>query len=112
MHRISVLALVVGFLTCACFFGGISRDRAIELALSGGGREVIWAEAGPLGQFVNRRTLPEERRDRQVWAVLVKGAFPASCPFRPTGLKCPADATQQLVVLDFRTGDFIFSESR
>ena len=70
------------------------------------------AEAGPLGGFVNERTLPEEPRDRRVWAVLYGGAFGGECVVNAKGeLVCPNGAPRKLIILDLVTGAFILSES-
>jgi hypothetical protein len=106
----SAFAMVI--LLSACSSGvGISRERAIELASPGGGpnAHVLSAESGPFGRFADAGTLPEEPRTRQVWAVVLAGKFPAPCVLNATGQSvCPPDAETMLVVLDFRTGDFLF----
>jgi hypothetical protein len=107
-RRILAVAFVVAIVLGACGVG-ISRDQAIKLALGPTTAKVLSAQAGPLGHFTDRTTLPEEPRDRQVWAVLLSGRFPVSCV---AGIPCPPDATQQLVILDYRTGDLILSETR
>lgn len=108
---LAILALGVGIV--GCDIGGISRADAIEIATRNGGpaTTAIWAEHGPLATFADQRTLPEEPRSREVWAVRLRGRFPASCPFHPNMANCPADAPTMLVVLDFRTGEFLFSEA-
>ena len=112
-----VIVAVVALAAAACAPGGISRDRAIELALAAGGDStvppsVISVETGPIGRFADERTLPDEPRDRQVWAILLAGDFAFECVMNANGESvCPPGANRKLVVLDFATGEFIFSES-
>jgi hypothetical protein len=107
--------LLVLVAAAACDLGGISREAAIELAMphGGGGAEAVSAEHGPLGRFAAARTLPEEPRNREVWAVRVRGRVAVSCPQPVAGAgRCPPDSViTTLVVLDFRTGAFLYSEA-
>jgi hypothetical protein len=112
-----VIVAVVALAAVACAPGGISRDRAIELAVAAGGDStvppsVISVETGPLGRFADQGTLPDEPRDREVWAILLAGDFAGECVVNANGESiCPPGASRKLVVLDFATGEFIFSES-
>jgi len=110
---VALLAALLVALLAACWFGGISREGAISLAAESAGptATVVRAERGPLGQFADTRTLPEEPRGRDVWAVVFAGSFPGSCVVGEAGPVCPPDATTKLVVLDAQTGAFIFAES-
>jgi hypothetical protein len=118
MHPNRGILVATALLIAACVPGGISRDRALELALAAGSdsvvpARVVSAEAGPLGRFVEVRTLPDERRDRQVWAVLLAGDFEGECVLDPNGDSvCPRGAAGKLIVLDHATGEFLLSESR
>ena len=99
----------------ACAVGALSRDQAVATVLESeaAATEVLWVETGPLGRFAGDHTLPEERRDRQVWAVMLKGSFPGSCVINQVGKSiCPPNGTQKLVVLDHRTGEFLYAEER
>jgi hypothetical protein len=112
IHRLANLAIfVLALATVGCDFGGISRAKAIDIATNGDPASAISAEHGPLGRFANSRTLPEVPRTREVWAVRISGRFPFSCPYHANMANCPADATTMLVVLDFRTGEGLFSEA-
>jgi hypothetical protein len=102
--------LVLSLAIVGCDLGGISREKAIEIATNGDPTSALSAEHGPLGRF-DLGALPEEPRTREVRAVRISGRFPFSCPYRPNMTKCPADATTKLVVLDFRTGESLFSEA-
>lgn len=113
IHRFPYLAiLALAVAAGGCDLGGLSRADAIEIATRNGGpaTTVISAGHGPLGEFADQRTLPEQPRSREVWALRLRGRFPASCPFHPNMANCPPDALTMLVVLDFRTGEFLFSE--
>jgi hypothetical protein len=117
MHPNLGILVATALLVAACVPGGISRDRAVELALAAGSdsvvpARVVSAEAGPLGQFVGARALPDERRDRQVWAVLLSGDFEGECVASADGVVCPRGAAGKLIVLDRATGEFLLSESR
>ncbi|HEY7735518.1 MAG TPA: hypothetical protein VH813_01860 [Candidatus Limnocylindrales bacterium] len=113
MVRAVVALFLAGGVVSACAVG-ISRERAIELATTnaGAGETVLWAESGPIGRFADPWTLPEEPRDRFVWAVLYEGQVAVSCVLDARGRSvCPPQATRRLVVLDFRTGAFIYAET-
>jgi hypothetical protein len=69
---------------------------------------VVWAEEGPFSRFADARALRDEPRARPVWGVIMQGRFVGECP-APVAA-CPHAATK-LVVLDFLTGDFLFSEA-
>ena len=113
--RVPLIIALLAAAAATCALGGLPRDRAIELALgsSSAAADAAWAESGPLGRFADARTLPDERRDRQVWAVMLRGSFPGSCVLNAAGESvCPPDASGMLVVIDYHTGEFIFSETR
>jgi hypothetical protein len=107
-------SLLAATLVMACT-PGMSRDRAMERALSEAGpgaRSAISAESGPLGTFVDQ--VPSgESRDHLVWAVLVSGTFEGECVYDPTngGSVCPPPTSELLVVLDYATGQFILSRT-
>ena len=108
MVRFPSLALAI--LLAACSFGisGITRERAIALATrQSGNTRVVGAASGPLRRFTPGSDLPNLPPDRQVWGVVFAGKFPSSC--RPNAPACPPDATTMLVVLDYRTGEFLFA---
>lgn len=117
MGRRAIIAAAVAcivLLFVGCSPSGITRERAIELASDNAGSEssLIRAEAGPLGQFADARTLPEEPRDRRVWALVFAGNFEGECVFTQSGTsRCPPGTGTVLVVLDFQTGAFLFSEA-
>jgi hypothetical protein len=112
-----VLLLPTALLVAACALGTIARDKAIEEALKAGGDSTVppsvtSIESGVLGQFIDAHTLPDEPRDRQVWAVLLAGNFAGECVAGANGeSSCPQAASSKLVVLDFATGEFLFAES-
>ena len=116
-RRFAVTILVAG-LVLGCGVASISRDRAIELARAASGDSsvsptIVSAESGTLDRFVDARTLPADRRDRLVWAVVVSGGFGGECVVNADGGSvCPTGAVRKLVVLDFITGDLILAESR
>ncbi len=57
-------------------------------------------------------TLPDEPRDRLVWAVMLHGSFPGTCVITPTGSSaCPTGRTAKLVIVDGQTGAFLVSVS-
>jgi hypothetical protein len=90
----------------------VGRERAIEIALAEAapGTSVVSATSGTLGRIGDPNVLPDEPRDREVWAVVLRGQFSGSCPMPATGDPvCPPDATSMLVVLDFHTGAFVYS---
>jgi hypothetical protein len=112
IQRFPDLAIVVLALASAgCDLGGIPRDKAIEIATHLHPASVLSAERGPLGRFASPGTLPDQPRSREVWAIRIEGRFPLECPYHPGLANCPPDATTMLVVLDFLTGEFVFSET-
>ena len=115
MRLVSIL-LGLCLTACGVLTNGISRQDAITAArqnVSGQVSAVVSASSGPLGSFIGPGTLPEEPRDHLVWAVVFRGTFPpASCgPVPPPGQlpHCPPDAHTALVVLDYKTGEFILA---
>lgn len=110
-HAIGVLAIVVGSTAIGCGLGGISRERAIQIAVQDRPGVVLSAEHGLLGRFIEPTTLPEEPRSREVWAVRIRGKVSISCPAMPIPRPCPDVVMNTLVVLDFVTGEFVLSES-
>lgn len=108
-----MILAVLGLAVAACT-GQISRDEAARVALANAGAvaSVEWAESGPLGRFVDPTTLPDEPRDRSVWAVMLHGSFPGGCVITPTGSSvCPTGRTARLVIVDGETGVFLVSVS-
>lgn len=111
-HAPALAMLLVVVAAGGCQLGGISRSEAIDIATQHGAVGLaLSAEYGPLGRLADPGALPEEPRTRMVWAVNVRGRFPFECPLHPGMKNCPPDATSMLVVLDFKTGDFLFSEA-
>ena len=116
LARFVVVSLAV-LVVVGCGAGGISRDRAIELALQAGGDStippsVVSIDSGPLAGFADAGTLPEASRDQQVWAVILAGDFAGECVLAADGTEmCPPGAHRKLVVLDRLTGAFLYSES-
>jgi hypothetical protein len=110
---IGPLLLVVAALG-ACG-GGIGREQAIEIAAreSGdAGATVLRAERGPLLRFTLGQTTVEGPPNREAWAITLAGSYPGECVLNEAGESvCPPVATSKLVVLDARTGAFIFSRS-
>lgn len=106
--------LLLLFVVVACA-GGIGREQAIEIARreSGdAGATVVRAERGPLLRFTLGQTTADEPRDREAWAITLSGSFAGECVLNAAGESvCPPGATSKLIVLDARTGSFIFSES-
>ena len=97
----------------ACLPSAISREDAARLAVQAAGPESIVSslEHGPLGTFVDTRTLPDIPRDRSVWAVTVSGQFEGSCVVTATGeSRCPPAAGSALVRLDDNTGEMLLLE--
>lgn len=112
--RIVAGFLLVATLLVACE-GGIGRDEAIEIALREGGATdatVVRAERGPLLRFTLGQTTVEGPADREAWAITLAGSFAGECVLNAAGESvCPPVAGSKLVVLDARTGAFIFSAS-
>ena len=110
---LALIAAILGLAVTACS-GQVSREEAARVALANAGAaaSVEWVEPGPLGRFVDATTLPDEPRDRSVWAVMLHGAFPGTCVITPTGSSvCPTGRTAKLVIVDGQTGAFLASVS-
>lgn len=110
--------LLAAALAIGCASAGISRDRAIEIAIRAASDStlpptVVTAEDGLLGALVDARSLPDLPRDRAVWAILLAGRFPGECVPSADGRSvCPPGAGRKLVVLDRATGDLLYAETR
>jgi hypothetical protein len=95
--------------------GGIGRDEAVEIARRESGdpaATVLRAERGPLLRFTLGQTTVEGPADREAWAITLSGRFAGECVLDPTGEEaCPPVVGSKLIVLDARTGAFIFSAS-
>lgn len=97
---------------------GISYDEAVEIARDqiGPHPEFIRAEAGNLGDFDDPDViaLPDEPRDRLVWAVFFRGIVPSYCPLvlEPPPSYCIDQIVEMRVVLDYRTGEFLYESER
>ena len=112
-RRRAVILAVLALAVAACT-GQISREEAARVALANAGAvaTVEWVEPGPLSRFVDATTLPDEPRDRSVWAVMLHGSFPGTCVITPTGSSvCPTGRTAKLVIVDGQTGAFLVSVS-
>jgi hypothetical protein len=110
--RLSVALVLLAMIAGACGPGGISRDRAIQLALeyAEGPVVVVSAESGPLGRFTDAQTLPSEHADRQVWAVVLSGNFAGECVLNAAGQSvCPPVSARKLVLLDFQSGGLVLT---
>ena len=115
MNRASVIG--AGLLLLASCNTGLSRDAAIKAALrhqsSSTAVTVLSAQTGPMGRFVDSGTLPDQPRERAVWAVALSGTFQVGCgPAPPPGQQphCPEPATSELIVLDYASGEFIVGQ--
>jgi hypothetical protein len=95
--------------------GGIGREEAKQIALREGGADgatVLRADRGPLLRFTMGRTTADGPPEREAWAITLSGSFPGECVPNAAGESvCPPVATTKLIVIDARTGAFIFSES-
>lgn len=112
-HRLLIVAALLATSACS-LVGGISRERAIELASAGAPDDarLVSAEIGQLGAFADANTLPGEPRDREVWAIVLSGTFPGECVVTASGgSACPPEAESQLVVLDALTGELLYTTS-
>jgi hypothetical protein len=97
-----------------CEGKGISRERAIELALTTAPADAtaFSAERGPLSDFVGTGVSTLEPPDLMVWAIVLHGTFSGICVINASGDSvCPPDATSQLVVIDGHSGAFLYSEA-
>ena len=113
---ILIASLLVGTILLGCSPGGpsngISRDDAIAAArlASPGATDVLSASTGPVADFdTGQQIVPGETK---VWAVVLSGSFAYSCPMPAAtadASQCPAPATSETVVIDFVTGEFLFS---
>lgn len=115
MDRTFAALIVLGTIVVACGLGGISRDRAIQLALdtAEGQVVVLSAESGPLDHFTDVRALPDEPADRMVWAVLLSGGFAGECVLNAAGEEvCPPGSTRKMVLLDYDDGELVLTESQ
>lgn len=79
--------------------------------------EFIHAKPGTLGDFDEDGdiSLPEEPRDRLVWAVTFRGIVSFPCPMGPTGLPaagCDDINAEMRVVIDRRTGEVLYEAER
>ena len=114
MARSLATLVVVCGIVVACS-SGISRERAIQLALNNEvpGVVVVSAESGPVGRFIDPGTVPSERADRMVWAVQLRGDFAVECVMNAAGQSvCPQGSGRKLVLLDFKDGQLVLTESR
>ena len=116
-HLVWILILGAAIAGCGPGFGGITRADAVAAAQHAvpDSTGVVSATVGPISEFeTGQQIVPGSTR---VWAVTLSGQFPFSCgpaPAPSTTKECPAPATSETVLLDFRTGEFIesFSSSR
>lgn len=87
--------------------GGISQEEAIRIAQSHvpPPRRLVSASWGELDDVVFSDVVPDVPRDRLVWAIWLDTAAQPACP---SGADClPTIPYPVLVVLDYRSGDFI-----
>jgi hypothetical protein len=94
-----------------CGTSGISRDRAIQLALAAASDSMVpatvaVAETGPLSRFVSAPNLPAGDANRTVWAITLHGQFQLEGVAPSPGRK----VLSKLVILDFKTGEFVLAE--
>ena len=112
-QRFALILAVIALALAACA-GQISREEAARVALASAGAGAIstveWVESGPLSRFVDATRMPDEPRDRSVWAVMLHGSFPGGCVETPTGSSvCPTGRTARLVIVDGQTGTLLGS---
>ena len=109
--------LLITLAVAACSFppSGISRDRAIQLALQGGTAlqqpVVIGAREGRLAELRNdpsSRLGTAADQERLVWEITLQGQV-SIC--KPTGQGCVVAPGTSRVYLDHATGAFISSET-
>ena len=110
---ISIGLGAIALLLIACSSGPITRDQAAHIAQPsvGGTPNVLEIKSGQLGDFVDANGLPTQPRDLVVWAVVVTGSAPGECVLIPSGERCPPRPLSTLVVVDYLTGDVVFTQS-
>jgi hypothetical protein len=98
---------------------GIGSEEAIAIARDylGSYPEFVYAKPGTLGDFdaEGEIALPEEPRDRLVWAVTFRGIVSFPCPMGPTGVPaagCDDIDAEMRVVIDQRTGEVLYEAER
>jgi hypothetical protein len=93
---------------------GLTEAEAVAVAQShvAPPGDLVSAEQGGLGDFVEPGILPNEPRDRPVWAVVLTSIIDMECPAPPATIECPTPHQGEvLVVLDYFSGDFITSSA-
>jgi len=114
MARLVALSAICVLLAACWWEFGVSRQQAIDIALTGApaDAQVVSAERAELGMIVDMNLLPNEPRDRVVWLVEVTGTFGGECVVDARGDSvCTIAAESQLVVLDAQTGELLYTES-
>lgn len=90
---------------------GVSEEQAVTI----GGSHVappgtlIRAQFGEFGEFAEPGALPDEPRDRLVWALVFETTVYVECP---TSAICPSPYIgHTMVVIDYASGDFIMAST-
>src|SRR5688500_2826191 len=103
-------------LALALSMGCTQRALPVDEAVAEGrkhappGAVLVLVRNGPLSDFADARTLPEVPRSRLVWAIDLRAQYPRGCP-AGIQIQCPPPPiTNGLVVLDYVTGEFLYSE--
>ena len=90
--------------------GGLSEEDAVRLALSqvAPPRQLVAVYWGELGDMVFDEEVPEVPRDRLVWAVALNTMDQPACP---SAGDCLPPFPSMIVILDFRSGDYITTQN-
>ncbi len=113
-RRLAILLLAASLAACspgaARPSGGLTEAQAFAAARSAfpDATGVVSGQVGQMRDFdTNQQVMPG---DQWVWAVVVSGTFPFSCPAPAPDLTpapCPPPGTTMTVVLDYATGKFL-----
>jgi len=90
---------------------GISEEEAAAIGRSNVASPgiLVSAQFGEFGEFADPGDLPNEPRDRLVWALVFETTVYVECP---SGANCPSPYLgRTLVILDYASGDFIMSST-
>jgi hypothetical protein len=107
--RIQSLLAIAAVALVGCMQSGLTQDQAQRIALqeAGPSGHIVSAHEGPLRGFIDPTTVPSEDPDTRVWAVVVFGSFPISCP--PPS-PCPLAESTELVIIDRNSGHVLFAK--